>query len=386
MPTNAAPARVTGGAGFNYEDKVAAFFLASLLARSHPCGPEIETPSRLEWQVPGTEAGLDDLLVTSSASTPTRLAISIKSNRQVTQSGFPRAFVEAARAFCAGTSTDFPCLAVGQLAGTVREAWHALLKEARLGSPKTVAVRYTSKKHSNAVGRALFQSFAAEQQKPDAETVLLVKRVRLFHFDFTDNESRDEARALEMCQCVLVSGQGDEAARLWNRLIGIAAERRAAGGTLDYRGLIDALETQFQFKDRVDHSRDWVILDRRSADVMKSVRDTVGDRVCLVRRELMDKLRSHAREGGPILIAGDGGSGKSSVAKRIAQAADLFDRCLWLNAAALDFDSVAEVERFLGIENTLEALLTAVSGPRVLGARWPRGFQSTLARSRQLHP
>jgi len=364
MPSHAAPVRVTGGTGFNFEDKVAAFFLASMLAHSHPCGPEIGTPSQLEWQVPDTEPGLDDLLVTSSAATPTRLAISIKSNRQVTQSGFPRAFVEAARASCEGIPTEYHCLAVGQLAGTVRETWHALLKEARLAAPKTVAVRYTSKRHSNAVGRALFQSFAAEHEEPDAETVLLVKQVRLLYFDFTDNESRDETRALEMCQGVLVSGQGDEAVRLWNRLIGIAAERRAAGGTLDYPGLIDALGTEYKLKDRVGHGRDWVILDHRSTDVMKSVRDTVGDRVCLVRRDLMDKLRSHAWDGGPILIAGDGGSGKSSIAKRIAQSADLFDRCLWLNAAALDFDSIAEVERFLGTENTLESLLTAGSGPR----------------------
>jgi len=364
MPKNAAPVRVTGGPGFNFEDNVAAFFLASMLARSHPCGPEIGTPSLLEWQVPDTEPGLDDLLVTSSAAIPIRLAISIKSNRQVTQSGFPRAFVKAASACCDGTSTDFPCLAVGQLAGAVRESWHALLKEARFGNPNSVAVRYTSKGYSNKIGRDLFRSFAVEQKEPDTETVRLIKKVRLLYFDFTENESRDEARSIEMCQGALLSGQGDEAIRLWNRLIGIAAERRASGGALDYPGLIEALGTEYALKDRIDHSRDWVTLDRRSADVMKSVRDTVGDRVCLVRRELINELRSHTWEGGPVLIVGDGGSGKSSIAKRLAQYADLFDRCLWLNAAALDFDSVAEVERFLGIENTLISLLTAGSGPR----------------------
>lgn len=364
MPQIAAPARLTGGAGFNFEDKVAAFFLASMLVRSHPCGPEIGTPSRLEWQVPGTEQGLDDLFVTSSAADPIRLAISIKSDRQVTRSGFPRSFVEAARTFCERTSADLPCLAVGQIAGTVRETWHALLKEARLGNPESVATRYTSPNSSNAIGRAVFNSFTTEQEKPNADTVLLVKRVRLLYFDFTENESRDEARAIEMCQSVLVSGQGDEAIRLWNRLIGIAAERRASGGALDYPGLIEAIGTEYALKDRVDHSRDWAILDRRSADVMDSVRQSVGTRVSLTRRELMNKMRSHTWEGGPILIAGDGGSGKSSMAKRLAQSSDLFDRCLWLNAVALNFESIAEVERFLGIENPLGALLTAGSGVR----------------------
>lgn len=303
--------------------------------------------------------------MTLTAATPIRLAISIKSNRQVTQSGFPRPFVEAARSSCNSTqhkatkpSPDLLCLAVGQLAGTVRESWHALLQEARLGDPGSVATRYTSERHSNAFGRHLFRSFAVEQGEPDAETVLLIRRVRLFYFDFTENESRNEARAVEMCQGVLTSGQRDEAVRLWIRLTGIAAERRAVGGALDYPGLIDALGTEHILKDRVDHSRDWAILDRRSADVVTIVRDTVGERVSLVRSDLFSTLRSRALQGGPVLIAGDGGSGKSSIAKRLAQSTDLYDRYLWFNAVALDFDSLAEVERFLGIENPLEALLT----------------------------
>jgi hypothetical protein len=265
---------------------------------------------------------------------------------------------------CDPSSTDLACLAVGQLAGAVKSTWHYLLKQAMLGNPKSVATRYTNNKHSNAIARAIFKSFAAEQMEPDADTVRLVKRVRLFDFDFTENESHDEARALELCQGVLVSGQGDEAIHLWNRLSGISAERRAHGGILDYPGLITSLGTEFALKDRIDHSRDWATLDRRSAEVMKSVRDTVGDRVCLVRRELMDELRSHAWQGGQILITGDGGCGKSSVVKRLAQSTDLFERCLWLNAFALDFDSIAEIERFLGITNSLEALLTAGSGSR----------------------
>ena len=364
MSRGPAPARVTGGAGFDFEDKIAGFFLVSMLARSHPCGPEIGAPSRLEWQVPGVPQGLDDLLVITSGNPPDRLAISIKSDRQVTRSGFPRPFVEASRGYCVGGTPGHPCLAVGQLAAEVRQAWHSLLREARLGHSASVLTRYTSPGSSNAISRAIVKSFSQEGEEPSTETVGLIKQVRLLYFDFTENESRDKSRALEICQGVLKSGQEDEAVRLWSRLTGIAAERRAAGGTLDYRGLINALGTEYKLKDRVDHSRDWIILDRRSADLVKSVQDTVGDRVCLARRDLMDKLRSHAWDGGPILIAGDGGSGKSSVAKRIAQSTDLFDRCLWLNAAALDFESIAEVERFLRIENTLESLLTAGSGPR----------------------
>lgn len=312
---------------------------------------------------------LNDLRVTLSNTSPKLLAISVKSNRQVTQSGFPREFVEAARVCCGTESNrklphDLVGLAVGQLAGQVRECWHALLREARLGSPRSVAIRYTSEKQSNAIGRALFRSLADENTVPDAETVLLVQRVRLFHFDFTENESRDEARATEMCQLVLASGQSDEAVRLWRRLVGIAAERRAAGGALSYPELIEALGGEFALKDRADHRRDWEMLDRRSAEIVNAVRDTVGGRVSLVRHELMDTLRSRIWEGGSVLIAGEAGTGKSSVVKQLAQAPDLFDRCFWLNAAALDFDSLADVERFLGINNRLEALLAAGSGVR----------------------
>lgn len=370
VPKNNAPVRVTGGAGFNFEDKVAAFFLASLLARSHPCGRQSGTPSRIEWQVPHSEQGLDDLLITMEAAAPVRLAISIKSNRQVTQSGFPRSFVDAVRACCVSSSSsncvppDLIGLAVGQLAGSVREAWHALLSEVMLGDPNSILTRYTSASHSSQIGRDLFRSFVGEDQEPNTATVALVKRVRLFYFDFFENESRDEARALELCQSVVSSGRAEDARSLWNRLIGIAAERRAAGGVLDHADLVHALSGEHKLKDPVDQRKDWEALDRRSADVAKAVRDSVGERVSLVRREPMDQLRSRVWEGLPVVIAGEGGSGKSSFAKRVARSREFFDRFVWLNAAALEHDSLAEVERSLGLQNTLEALLTSGSGTR----------------------
>ena len=83
--------RSTAGPGYAFEDQVAAWLLLKML-RGEPL-PGIETASGTRLQFQTRELGweLNDLLALSgSASAEQRLAISCKSNVQVTTSGLPR--------------------------------------------------------------------------------------------------------------------------------------------------------------------------------------------------------------------------------------------------------------------------------------------------------
>jgi hypothetical protein len=97
MADRVAPVSLTGGAGFDFEDQVAAYFLAEMLAVSEPLEPGDGAIARIDWQARSEGWLLDDLVLSLSRRGGVgRLALSIKSDRQVTTSGFPSDFVRVA--------------------------------------------------------------------------------------------------------------------------------------------------------------------------------------------------------------------------------------------------------------------------------------------------
>jgi hypothetical protein len=365
VASEAASVQLTGGAGFNFEDEVAAFFLAAMLAGVHPYGTDLGTIAGLSWQTRGDGWRVDDLAVRFERPGHGTLGLSIKSDRQVTASGFPAHFVQAVWEQYSDTGSSNPFqrhrdlvgLAVGQLAGTVREAWHTLLRDVRLGDPTRIAARYSTPGESLELGRRLLQSFVSPQHPSMIEAISIVKHVRLMYFDFRDTGSQSEAVSVWATQLALCSGDGAEAIALWRRLVGIAAEYRGAGGSIDAAALLAALRNEFQLKDRVDHAGEWGRLDRRSGERAEDVTESIAGRLSLLRRDVMDDLRSRVAEGRCILLAGEGGSGKSALAKRLGVGARPFRRYVWLDAASLDYDSMDEVERHLGIATPFTELL-----------------------------
>jgi hypothetical protein len=61
------------------------------------------------------------------------------------------------------------------------------------------------------------------------DRVLLIRDVRVIKFDYEAKPSSDYSRALLDCQNCLSSGDAVEALNLWERLVGIADEKRPAG-------------------------------------------------------------------------------------------------------------------------------------------------------------
>jgi len=63
MAKQSAPAKLTGGQGFNFEDCVAARFLVGLLGASHPLGAELGPVTHIDWQAADSGWRLDGLAV-----------------------------------------------------------------------------------------------------------------------------------------------------------------------------------------------------------------------------------------------------------------------------------------------------------------------------------
>ena len=97
MPKRASTPKQTSGGGFLFENRVVTYVLAHLLDRSTPFDPPGGVVERVSPQRPAPEWLLDDLLVTVRTRERTqRLAFSIKSNRQITNGGFPADFIQDA--------------------------------------------------------------------------------------------------------------------------------------------------------------------------------------------------------------------------------------------------------------------------------------------------
>lgn len=118
MAKGNAPAKLTGGQGFRYEDLVAARFLLGMLGAPHPLGSDLGQLTRIDWQAVDAGWRLDDLALTFGAGDQERCAgMSNKSHKQVTEGGFNDTFTRAsARPLPAG---------IGLSGFTLSESWNS---------------------------------------------------------------------------------------------------------------------------------------------------------------------------------------------------------------------------------------------------------------------
>jgi hypothetical protein len=373
-----APVQLTGGAGFHYEDPVAARFLLDLLAGSNALGVDFGRIVRLDWQARDSGWLADDLVVTCKHSSGERAAgMSIKSAQQVTRAGFPQDFVETAWAQWLGIKTDRKLrdssdaivLVTGSLAHDVQDAWSNLLFEALKTTPDRMVKRLTEPvagegSQSSALERALFESFRCPEElrgsvdTGDAATIQLLSRVRLLYFDFEATPSRDHVQALADCQSLLRSGDASEAERLWRGLNSIADHYRPAGGFVDLPRLLAQLRGEFDLRDHPDYRRDWEILHRSSQELMADVRTQIADLAPLARLDERATTERRLDTQRACLLLGESGCGKSALAKEIAQAS--YGRVVWIGETALDYDTAGQFERGINIGHPLAEVLTAL--------------------------
>jgi hypothetical protein len=322
MAKQAAPVALTGGAGFNFEDHIAARFLLDMLAGMNSLGHVFGRVRRLDWQA--REAGwhLDDLALTCDAGGTERCAgVSCKSDRQVTSSGFRENFVKAAWEHWHGASgarrlrqdQDAVVLVVGELADGVRAAWETILAQAMETTPDRMLARLQpptapdSGSQSSETQRDLFASLhcptSLESQGPSADlaTVCVLRHVRLLQFDFMSPTSHARGQAVSDCQRLLESGDALEANQLWEELVGYAGTQRVTGGSVDLPKLLDRLRDRFFLVPHPDFSA-YALLRRFEGVLTLSEwesRDRSGFAVPWVdfsaRSEVVEQVRAHLR-------------------------------------------------------------------------------------------
>ena len=358
-----APTKATGGGGFTFADKVAARFLAQLLKRAFPIEPDFGPIAEVHFEVRDAGHILDDLLlILKHGNETTKCAISVKSNRQLTNAGFNDEFVQDAWEQWRGAGgpnfnreTGLLGLIVGVIGSQTLEEWRGLQKQDFATTPERMVERLTDSGQSSATQRAIFRSLlkAVNGTSPDpVETARLASRIRVLPF-----LEGDEGECINRCAELVLDGSLEEGTKLWGRLLQLAAENRGTGGCFDLPKLLSLLRPEFELRDYPDFEADWKRIEAVSSENVKSVRNVIGQDIHLARAAEVDMIAAKVANHNIILIAGESGSGKSALVSRLVADGGPFERALWLSSEQLSKTSQTELAHAFSLRQNIPVLI-----------------------------
>ena len=202
-----------------------------MLTRAFPLGPDFGFISDIHFETRDTGNVLDDLLVVPKRGDETTLfSISIKSNRQLTKTGLSRDLAQDAWDQWTGaagaafdTATGLIGLIVGAVDDVVLKEWRELQEQASATTPERLVSRLANDAQLSTTKHAMFESLrpTVDHTPGELETARLLARTRIMAFS-----DRSEGDFLNSCATIALEGTIEEGAKLWDRLLRLAADSR----------------------------------------------------------------------------------------------------------------------------------------------------------------
>jgi hypothetical protein len=331
--TQAAAPAATGSAGPQFEAKVGAFYLLSLIARSEPRGLAGATVKSISFQQRASGHPLDDVVVHAVNADGTAALLEIQAKRTMSFTSSDKEFKDVvAQVWKAAQKPEFEnsryelAAAVARTTTRIEQAYQEVLhwaRELRSGAEFAAHIareKFASKAMRDFVG-AFRANLAAIQATTDDETVWrLLRRFQILPFDFESPGSDYEHRARERSRWALAADQSQRAGELWPVLIKYVAESARAAGSVDGGAVVQRVQAEhdFRFEPRADLRKALARLAEAASDALAQINDDVGG-VKLARGHLVDRAETALAESRVLHIVGSGGVGKSWVLKTLAQ-------------------------------------------------------------------
>jgi energy-coupling factor transporter ATP-binding protein EcfA2 len=332
-PPQVAPPAATGNAGPQFEAKVGAFYLLSLLSGSEPRGLPGATIRRVEFQQRGSGRPLDDVVVQATNANGSEAVLEIQAKRTLNFTASDAEFKDVvARMWEAAQKPEFAtsryelAVAIARTTTRVENICQEVLHWARQHSNSApFAANVNQEKFASNGMRSFVEVFRANLSAAgaptDDETVWrLLRRFQILAFDFESPGSDYEHRARTRARLVLSTDQANRVAEIWPILIDHAGACARAGGVLDRLAVATPLETRhgFRFDQRADLRPVYNRLLDAANNALDEIKDDVGG-VRLARTELIDQAYAALESSRILHIVGAPGVGKSSVMKHLAQ-------------------------------------------------------------------
>src|SRR5579872_1087505 len=250
---------LTGGAGFDFEDGVAAVYLSGLLLESGVLGLGQFTVSRVALQRASSGAPLDDVIVSGLAARgeAATLHLQIKSTLQIgegpTNTDF-RDVITKAWATVRGDAFKERRDRVGAGVGSIsQKRLKALRRIQEIAFNSATANDFWDRFEgvTNQEARNIRDSIVTILKEIDP---VQTNHQGLWHFfqhfvvlqfDLHEADGKDAFYAVERLKLALKPNATDQAPNLWRKLIAVAKDVGDSGGSIDRRGLLERLTPEF---------------------------------------------------------------------------------------------------------------------------------------------
>jgi len=208
-----ATTRSTAGPGFTFEDLVAASLLSQMLSGEALLGI-CAGGTQLQSQVSALGWHIDDLLVTAVREPkPQRIALSCKSNRQVSSAGLPADFVirtwqqweEEAKSGPMDCLSDHLALVTRGRHTKFDEAWSDIRNWCSGGKAVLAIARIRKTTKHSTVFDSIKTPMGRVKKATDKETVELIRHLNVVPLDFQLDNSTSLEEGIKRCRTLLVS-------------------------------------------------------------------------------------------------------------------------------------------------------------------------------------
>jgi len=370
-------AELAGGAGHTFEDKVAAQYLAAMLAEVGAPGIADRDVIRVALQQRDFGEPLDDLIVDfRSAQDEARLSLQLKRSLTISSAVTNSDFADIVRdAWLTLQKPDFRIdvdrfgAATESVAFQKRRDLSALCDFARAsGNLADFERRFRPDGNASVSHSSIREEIAdlIERAKgsPPSPTELFVflRHFVLLVFDHLHDAATDPAEAIALLAPALAPQQADRASLVWDRLCSLA--RKGAGRSQQFvrRDLVVVLIPIVRLSGRPSLRADLAILTTFARNSILDIEDDVGgttlDRPKL-RQDLADARELHRF----VQVQGLPGAGKSALLRLDVQQALLEGPVLFLKSDRLHGTSWLAFARGLGLGiAAIEDLLVEIAG------------------------
>jgi len=295
------PISQTGGRGYDFEDSVAAFFLLAMIAGDELWGQEYGYISKVDWQTNADGWLFDDLFLTLTdrAGVEHRVAVSIKSNAQITTNGFPQETKQRIWAqFLEGTppfdvDRDLLLFAVGEISSGILSDWTDIQREVFSSDDERILNRLATDGAWSKSKKDLFNSLTCPDERYNDSGLsicTIIRRLRVKSFDFlnaTSDSDRDiRKRAMECCSAKSYS-DGDS---LLDKLLHLCRNKRGSGGGVTLNEIYNIPD----LPDLVTHPNyhsDIALLQEISQDNVDLIQVTLSNGITIPRDKICDGIK-----------------------------------------------------------------------------------------------
>lgn len=323
----AASPELTGGAGFTFEDAVAAIYAAALLGEVTAPGLPGRFVTRLSFQRRGLGHPLDDLIVEAQGADANEMRLSLQVKRRLVISNAAsnadfKDSILRAYATCAGSQFNPDVDRVGVVTGEISDAskrsFETLCEWARSESNAAGLIEKLSADGVAGQKRAYFDdvrsilSSIADEQGLDEATWSLLSHFVLMRFDMLHEGSVMEAATVASLAHSLAPVDQPRADDLWRRLLALVRTAEGHAASFDRKTLVARLNGAVRLKGAASIQGALTALGREARLAAAEIGNTI-DGYTIPRERIVLNIREALAECRFVQIGGLPGTGKSAV-------------------------------------------------------------------------